>query len=129
MKISNYNTYDFETKYPKVLGKAWKGMQVIAISTFQEAITKSNIADTIANIQASYPEFREVWKDSVYVTFKQIGTEETITISEEWIDKATMVLVTSRDMNFRINNISNDDIEIIKEALLGLGYASIISKV
>jgi hypothetical protein len=122
MSFSLNKVYNFSTLAPAVLGGEHKNMKVKALVLSEEALKHRDIITLHDNIKQTLSGLPTYVKDCSYVIFTNVLTGEELVLANEYIDINSIVEVQSVNIQARVLNVTTDDMPIIREALLSLGY-------
>lgn len=123
MEFKNREVYKFNTLAPSILNTTYDLMKVKSISTIDIVgrFSKVNLYDLNSKLVNVIPGLSNNAADNTYVLFENSDKEE-IVLAKEWIDSNTIEVVSSTNIRVDIPNKSTADIDVIKRALLDLGY-------
>lgn len=119
-------TYNLSTTVPTILGQSLKSVKF-------EGRVGYNIARLIDNVDLIH---RQVFHNipgavddpSAYDYFLFVGpTGSKVAYAEPWIDHSSVELITSVRANILVEDISNSDVEIIRNLLVRAGYSPVIT--
>ena len=123
MAIDKVNAYyNIITKYPNVLGAQLNNLQLKGILPYDEAIKTFNVIEQHNNVLKVTVVSDAInslnYKNFTYFHFVD-NTGNIYMLPMEYIHSYS---VSGNEFNFKVSNISNADIEIIKRILLTNGY-------
>ena len=123
MAIDKVNAYyNIITKYPNVLGAQLNNLQLKGILPYDEAIKTFNVIEQHNNVLKVTVVSDTInslnYKNFTYFHFVD-GTGNIYMLPMEYIYRYD---VSGNEFTFKVSNISNADIEIIKRILLTNGY-------
>lgn len=123
MAIDKVNAYyNIITKYPNILGAQLNNLQLKGILPYDEAIKIFNIIEQHNNVLKVTVVSDTInslnYKNFTYFHFMD-NNGNIYMIPMEYIHSYS---VSGNEFNFKVSNISNADIEIIKRILLTNGY-------
>lgn len=123
MAIDKVNAYyNIITKYPNVLGSQLNNLQLKGILPYDEAIKTFNVIEQHNNVLKVTVVSDTInslnYKNFTYFHFvDNVGNIHMLPM--EYIHSYD---VSGNEFNFKVSNISNADIEVIKRILLTNGY-------
>jgi hypothetical protein len=132
-------TYRFSTLASAFLGATIERARIDAVLSYSAASTMVKIRPTSASTvystmnleqlhHAIFPLLPagtpELLNDYSFVLYTKPDRTQNI-IALPWIDELSVQLVVSLNLNVRINNVILNDVEIVRQGLIALGYNSI----
>jgi len=117
--------YKFMTLAPTVLGGSFTMMKAEGIISAKLAIKNgADIHDINNKLTAIIPGLPENANDNTYVLFEN-EDKETVIFALEWLDLNTVEVVESINIRLDLPNCDTSDLDIIRNAILELGYNDI----
>jgi len=116
--------YNFSTLAPAVLGSDFKDMKVIAILTAKEAVKYRDIQTLHNTLKPIITALPTSVNDCSYVLFENIDNEKVL-LALEYIDMFSIQEVVSTNIRVEIYNTNTDDVSIIRNRFIELGYANV----
>jgi hypothetical protein len=118
-------TYNFTTLAPSVLGGNYLNMTVESVMTAETVSVFRDVASVHRQILPELPPGTpESINDLSFVLFTTVDGDK-IVLSEAWIDRNTIVEVVGVSINVKVFNVTTEDIPIIRDAIVMLGYKDI----
>lgn len=117
-------TYNFTTLAPAILGSEFQLMKVKAILTATEAVKYRDILtlhNTLTPVIIGLPVSIN---DCTYYLFEN-SEKELVLLAFEYIDYNSILEVESTNIRIEIFNTTTDDVSIIRNRLLELGYKTL----
>lgn len=119
-------TYNFNTlgDLSSLFNERYSLMKLVAIVDALEALKYD---DVVSKHEAAYPlapTLPKSYRDLTYLVFENYDRVK-LTIAQEYIDAYSVTEVKSIDLSIKVRNISTEDITVIKNALIELGYPEI----
>lgn len=121
MKIKGI--YNFATKSPAILGNQFTNMKVRGIMDFEEGVKYRDIATLHSTVKSSIPGIADDVKDLTFILFETLDGENVL-LAKEYINADSVVQVQTVNVRAEINNVTTEDITIIKTKLQELGYTN-----
>lgn len=117
-------TYNFNTAAPTILGEKYSLMKVKSIMDYSEAVSYHDIVTEFETLKPIIPTLPDSVIDLTFILFEDIN-KETKLLALEYINDATIQEVKAIDIRVEILGVSTQDINIIKNRLVELGYNNI----
>ena len=119
-------TYNFNIlgDLSSLFNERYSLMKLVAIVDALEALKYD---DVVSKHEAAYPlspTLPKSYRDLTYLVFENYDRVK-LTIAQEYIDAYSVTEVKSIDLSIKVRNISTEDITVIKNALIELGYPEI----
>lgn len=117
--------YNFNTLAPGILPASYTNVKVLAIVGYDVANMYANVNAIAASVAPVLPTINN--KDPSlynYVIFETSNSNKTI-LALDWIDLVSVSSTTSVTTDFTVSNITLDDNNIIRQALIQMGYNNI----
>lgn len=116
---------NFSTYAPAVLGNTYNNMTVLGLVSYDIASTMSAINTTQANITSLLPATTS--KDVTTYTYAILKDSAGVRsiLALEWINPTSYVEVVASKITVVVNGTIATDTQIIKDALLSLGYTQL----
>jgi len=114
-------TYNFTTLAPAILGSEFQLMKVKAILTATEAVKYRDILTLHNTLTPVITGLPVSINDCTYYLFEN-SEKELVLLALEYIDYNSILEVESTNIRIEIFNTTSDDVSIIRNRLLELGY-------
>ncbi|MGE3591395.1 MAG: phage DNA polymerase-associated SH3 family protein [Arcobacter sp.] len=116
--------YNFSTLAPAIIGSDFKDMKVRAILTAEEAVKYRDIQTLHNTLKPIITALPTSVNDCSYVLFENIDNEKVL-LALEYIDMFSIQEVVSTNIRVEIYNTNTDDVSIIRNRFIELGYANV----
>jgi len=121
MNFEINKSYNFNTLAPTIIGNEYNNMRVKGIMDSTQAIKYRDVYTLHNNLVGVITGLPTNITDIVFVLFEnQDGTD--VILGLQYIDQASIIEVTSINININVRNVSSADMGIIRTSLLELGY-------
>jgi len=117
------NTYSFNTLDASILDSRYESVEVVSTTTYEEAIKYRDIQTVHNDMKSKVTNLPESVRDCSFVLFKTL-TGERVLLANEWLDINSVVLKNLMSYNIRVDNAGVDDMNILRNRLLELGYTN-----
>lgn len=115
-------TYKFTTLVPAILGETYTNMKVKAILTASEAVKYRDIITLHNQLKTKITALPTSVDDySGFILFEN-SSGEVVLLADEYIDTYSVVEIKSITINLTVFDCDSTDINIIRTAMLELGY-------
>jgi hypothetical protein len=117
--------YNFSLYAPAVLGASYRNAKLIGILDYTSALKIKNVEQLHRQVYPYLPAgVVNNPKTYTYYHFKyeKSGNYYDLVIANPWFIESSVVEVTSINLSILVNNVSLNDIEIIRSQLRLLGY-------
>jgi len=118
-------TYNFNLYAPSVLGASYRNAKLIGILDYTSALKIKNVEQLHRQVYPYLPAgVINNPKTYTYYHFKyeKSGSYYDLIVAHPWFIESSVVEVNSFNLFITVNNVSNNDIEIIRNQLRLLGY-------
>ena len=127
MNLELNKKYKFETKAPNTLGSYFENMMYIGELTYDIAINFGDIYTINNSIKNEISNMIPI-EEMKFLLFKNMDTNEKIVLSTEWINESTITPIDITSATIKVDDISYDDVQIIRDTLHSLGYNKLTIK-
>ena len=118
--------YSFNTLVPSILGLNFNGLKVKSLMSYDVALKFENVEVIQKTILPFLPNnLSNNNKLYTYILFENSQGVNKV-LASEWIDKGSANIVSSVNLSITVYDISNRDIQIIRDLLTLNGYNNII---
>lgn len=117
-------TYNFITLAPTILGERYNLMKVKSIMDYSEAKTYNDIVTEFETLKPIITTLPDNVMDLTFILFEDVN-KDTKLMALEYINLDTVQEVKAIDIRVEILGVSTEDISIVKNRLLELGYDNI----
>jgi hypothetical protein len=126
--MSDFNLgfrYNFNTLAPAILGATFTNAKVLALLNYDTATMFGNIAATAVAVYPLLPAGTPSDPTAYQYVIIETENKSKVVLALNWIDTNSIVSVESVNANFKISNITLDDINKITTSLVAMGYTQI----
>lgn len=116
--------FNFTTKAPAILGNSFTNMRVKGIMDFEEGVKYRDIATLHSTVKPTIGGIADDVKDLTFILFETLDGEDVL-LAKEYINADSVAQVQSVNIRAEINNVTTEDISIIKTKLQELGYSNV----
>jgi len=114
------NVYNFATLAPTILGAQYNNLTVKGVLTIDDAMKYSDVLTTHESVKAVIPGLPATPSGMVFIRFVDtLGN--SVVMSQDYIDPATVTLVTAVTINIQINNATTAMEPMLRMRLKELG--------
>jgi hypothetical protein len=118
-------TYNFSLYAPSVLGASYRNAKLIGILDYTSALKLKNVEQLHRQVYPYLPTgVINNPKSYTYYHFRyeQSGSYYDLVIANPWFVESSVTEVNSLNLSISINNVSLDDVEVVRSQLRLLGY-------
>jgi len=116
--------YKFRTLAPVILGEEFNMMLLKGIIDPDTAYIYRDIYTLNTKLSSVINGLPVNANDSTYLLFENTDGEKVV-FSRDWIDLDSVLVVDSANIRIDLPNYDTDDLEVIKNTLLEMGYSNI----
>jgi len=117
-------SYNFNTLASTVLGASYNNMKVKGVLTADETVKYREIYTLHTTLQSVILALPANPQDCTYILFETTQGDKVV-LAQEYIDLLTVVAVTTINIRVDVIDVTTDDIPIIRNRLLELGYTNV----
>jgi hypothetical protein len=122
-KLEINKVYNFTTLAPSRLGSVYNEMRVKSIMSATEAMKYRDIHTLHNNLIPVISNIPVNTGDCTFVLFENTDNEKVV-LAIEYLDPASIILVTSVNIRIEITDATSEDISLINMRLKELGYTN-----
>ena len=119
--------YSFDTIAPFILGASFKNAKVISILSYSDAIKQQNVNNNFTTLSNMYPTAFTGTSIETSIFYKMVlPSGQEIILASQYINYMTLELAVSKSIRIDISDISNTDVDLIRQLLIERGYCNAI---
>ncbi len=119
--------YSFDTIAPSILGASFKNAKVVSILSYSDAIKQQNVNNTFTTLSNMFPAaFAGTSIESSIFYKMTLPSGREIILASQYINYLTLELAVSKSIRIDISDISNTDVDVLKQLLIERGYCNAV---
>jgi len=119
--------YSFDTIAPSILGASFKNAKVVSILSYSDAIKQQNVNNTFITLSNMFPAaFAGTSIESSIFYKMTLPSGQEIILAGQYINYFTLELAVSKSIRIDIFDISNTDVDVLKQLLIERGYCNAV---